>query len=66
MPISRSVTEGGNTIVTFNRCSVGAGSGRAHITWASGRKLTADDTCKEFVLTLVPGLIREDDITTLE
>ena len=57
---------GGNICVTFNHCSLGAGIGKVHITWASGRKLTANRTCKEFVLTLVPCLIRQEDITTLE
>jgi hypothetical protein len=46
--------------------SVGVGSGRTFVTWASGRKLEASSTSKEFVLALVPDLIRKEDITVVE
>jgi hypothetical protein len=46
--------------------SVGVGRGRIFVTWASGRKLEASSTSKEFVLALVPDLIRKEDITVIE
>ena len=59
------VTVFGNNIPIMLH-SVGVGSGRTFITWASGRRLQASGTSKEFVLTLVPDLIRNEDITAIE
>ena len=44
----------------------GVGIGRTFVTWASGRKLEALGTRKEFVLTLVPDLIRKETVTIVE
>lgn len=46
--------------------SVGVGLCRTFITWASGRKLEASNTSKEFALTLVPDLICKEDVATIE
>jgi hypothetical protein len=46
--------------------SVGVGNCQTFITWASGRKLKALGTRNEFVLTLVPDLIRNENVTVVE
>ena len=53
-------------IISIMLHSVGVGNGRTYVTWASGRKLEASHTSKEFVLTLVPDLIRNENITVVE